>query len=255
MPKPKLINDVAVNPISKNVYVSAARGRGPDAAPLVVRVDASGKLTLLPLDNIKHETVNLSDAPADGGSGRQNPRTQTITDMAFVNGNLMVADTHYSRVLTYTPEGELLPRATLGVLRSQLDENDARRSRLMAEREGADSIVFPEALAARADETAVAAALSGEVRLFDSRKAVRAGQRAQLRERISQSTEEVRGLSAQQQAKENENSLITEELIGVADLGPHVTERAGIVGHLALQALESFGQGIEQILSKYQTAA
>src|SRR5262249_38164709 len=50
-----LINDVAVNPISKNVYVSAARGRGPDAAPLVVRVDAAGKLTLLPLDNIKHE--------------------------------------------------------------------------------------------------------------------------------------------------------------------------------------------------------
>ncbi len=82
-----LINDVAVNPISKNVYVSAARGRGPDAAPLVVRADASGKLTLLPLDNIKHETVSLSDAPAD----RQNPRTQTITDMQFVNGNLMVA--------------------------------------------------------------------------------------------------------------------------------------------------------------------
>jgi hypothetical protein len=86
-----LINDVAVNPISKNVYVSAARGRGPDAAPLVVRVDASGKLTLLPLDNIKHETVSLSDAPDPNPAARQNPRTQTITDMAFVNGNVMVA--------------------------------------------------------------------------------------------------------------------------------------------------------------------
>jgi hypothetical protein len=86
-----LINDVAVNPISKNVYVSAARGRGPDAAPLVVRVDASGKLTLLPLDNIKHETVSLSDAPDSNPAARQNPRTQTITDMAFVNGSVMVA--------------------------------------------------------------------------------------------------------------------------------------------------------------------
>jgi len=86
-----LINDVAVNPISKNVYVSAARGRGPDAAPLVVRVDASGKLTLLPLDNIKHETVSLSDVPDANAAARQNPRTQTITDMAFVNGNVMVA--------------------------------------------------------------------------------------------------------------------------------------------------------------------
>jgi hypothetical protein len=86
-----LINDVAVNPISKNVYVSAARGRGPDAAPLVVRVDTSGTLTLLTLDNIKHETVSLTDAPAENPGARQNPRTQTITDMAFVNGNVMVA--------------------------------------------------------------------------------------------------------------------------------------------------------------------
>jgi len=92
MPGDILINDVAVNPISKNVYVSAARGRGPDAAPLIVRVDATGKLTLLPLDDIKHDTVSLTDAPAEtGAAGRTNPRTQTITDMAFVNGNLMVA--------------------------------------------------------------------------------------------------------------------------------------------------------------------
>jgi len=91
MPGDILINDVAVNPISKNVYVSAARGRGPDAAPLVVRVDGSGKLTLLPLDAVKHETVSLADAPDANPSGRQNPRTQTITDMAYVNGNLMIA--------------------------------------------------------------------------------------------------------------------------------------------------------------------
>ena len=91
MPSDLLINDVAVNPISRNVYVSAARGRGPDASPLVIRVEGSGKLTLLKLDSIKHETVNLSDAPDANASGRQNPRTQTITDMAYVNGNLMIA--------------------------------------------------------------------------------------------------------------------------------------------------------------------
>ena len=90
-PADLLINDVAVNPISKNVYVSAARGRGPDATPVIVRIDSAGKLTLLRLDSIKRETVSLGDAPASTASGRQNPRTQTITDMAFVNGNLMVA--------------------------------------------------------------------------------------------------------------------------------------------------------------------
>ncbi len=40
-----VINDVKVNPISKNVYLSASRGRGPDAMPLIVRVDAAGKVS------------------------------------------------------------------------------------------------------------------------------------------------------------------------------------------------------------------
>jgi membrane fusion protein, type I secretion system len=113
---------------------------------------------------------------------------------------------------------DTVPRATLGVLRSQFDENSARRARLLAEREGADSIAFPQDLTTRMDQTNVAVALSGEEKLFDSRKAARTGQRAQLRERISQSDEEIRGLGAQQQAKENEINLVSEELVGVSDL-------------------------------------
>jgi hypothetical protein len=86
-----LINDVAVNPISKNVYLSASRGRGPDAQPLVVRLDPSGTITPLALDNIPHASVALADAPDANAAARQNPRTLTITDMSFVNGSLMVA--------------------------------------------------------------------------------------------------------------------------------------------------------------------
>ena len=90
MPDQILINDAAVNPISKNVYVSASRGRGPDALPLVVRIEPSGKVTPLSLDNIPHASVALVDVPADNPLARQNPRTTTITDMAFMNGNLLV---------------------------------------------------------------------------------------------------------------------------------------------------------------------
>jgi hypothetical protein len=90
MPDQILINDVAVNPISKNVYVSAARGRGADAMALVVKVEPSGKVTPLSLDNIPHASVALVDAPADNPTARQNPRTTTITDMEFINGNLLV---------------------------------------------------------------------------------------------------------------------------------------------------------------------
>ena len=87
-----MINDMAVNPISKNIYLSASRGRGPDALPLIIRVDASGKLTNVSLDNVKHDTVSLTDVPDANPTARGgNPRTLTITDMAYVNGNLMVA--------------------------------------------------------------------------------------------------------------------------------------------------------------------
>jgi hypothetical protein len=87
-----MINDVKINPVSKNAWLSASRGRGADALPLIVRVDAAGKVTVLALDNIRHASVSLTDAPESKTTGRgQNPRMMTVTDMAYVNGNLMVA--------------------------------------------------------------------------------------------------------------------------------------------------------------------
>ena len=87
-----MINDVKVNPVSKNAWLSASRGRGADAMPLIARVDAAGKVTVLSLDNIRHASVSLTDAPESKSTGRgQNPRMMTVTDMAYVNGNLMVA--------------------------------------------------------------------------------------------------------------------------------------------------------------------
>jgi hypothetical protein len=85
------INDVKVNPLSKNVYLSVTRGRGPDAVAMIVKVTAAGEVTNVSLDNIKHASVNLTDAPAANPGARQDPRMMTITDVAYVNGNLLVA--------------------------------------------------------------------------------------------------------------------------------------------------------------------
>ena len=90
-PEDIAINDVKVNPISKNVYLSVTRGRGPEASAMIVKVTAGGQVTNVELDNIKHASVNLSDAPAANPSARQDPRMMTITDMNFVNGSLLVA--------------------------------------------------------------------------------------------------------------------------------------------------------------------
>jgi hypothetical protein len=86
-----VINDVVVNPISRNAYVSASRGKGPDAAPLIARVETTGNISMLSLDSAPNQEVSLVDAPQPNANARQNQRMQTITDMNYVNGNLMVA--------------------------------------------------------------------------------------------------------------------------------------------------------------------
>jgi hypothetical protein len=86
-----VINDMKVNPLSGNVYLSASRGKGPDAQPLIIKVDLKRDISNVSLDNIKFAQVNLVDAPASNPAARQDPRTTTITDMNYVNGNLLVA--------------------------------------------------------------------------------------------------------------------------------------------------------------------
>jgi len=78
--------------------------------------------------------------------------------------------------------------------------------------------VFPEELTSRSREKQVAAAIAGEEKLFEARRNARKGQRAQLGERVAQSNEEIRGLAAQQDSKQQEIKYITQELGGVNEL-------------------------------------
>jgi hypothetical protein len=84
------INDLKVNPVSKNIYLSASRGRGPDAIPVILRVDGAGKIAPLALDNVKYSMVALPNAPASQ-SGQRSARVDTITEIAYVDGNVLVA--------------------------------------------------------------------------------------------------------------------------------------------------------------------
>jgi hypothetical protein len=86
-----MVNDLTVNPISKHAYLAVSRGRGPDAVPVIVSVDGTGKLAQLSLDNVRNSVLALSDAPASDTTARQNPRLQTVTDMDFTNGKLYIS--------------------------------------------------------------------------------------------------------------------------------------------------------------------
>jgi hypothetical protein len=88
-----LINDMAVNPISKKVYLSVSRGRGPKAPPVIVRADRSGKIEEFPLDNVSHARVSLPNVPDPHEKDRRgrSRRLEAITDLAFVDNRVFVA--------------------------------------------------------------------------------------------------------------------------------------------------------------------
>ena len=83
------IKDLVIHPVSKNAYLSVMRGTGADAKPVLLRVDGDGKLTIVSLDGVKSSKVSLTNPPA--ADGARNQRADAITDMAFVNGRLVVA--------------------------------------------------------------------------------------------------------------------------------------------------------------------
>jgi hypothetical protein len=90
-----LINDLAINPLSRNAYLAVSRGRGAGAVPVLVRVKADGQPELVVLDRVKHSRAELPDAPVDGVVGddrrQSNPRQESITDLAFFEDRVMIA--------------------------------------------------------------------------------------------------------------------------------------------------------------------
>lgn len=113
---------------------------------------------------------------------------------------------------------ETVTRANLSIVTKGLDELAARKARLVAERDGADTIAFPADLLKRQNDPDAGSAITSERKLFDLRRNARNGQRAQLRQRVQQLNEEIAGLTAQQAAKAREITLIERELVGVRDL-------------------------------------
>ena len=113
---------------------------------------------------------------------------------------------------------DTVTRANLAIVTKNLDGLQARAARLQAEQQGLDEIVFPKSLLDRADDPDVKNVMASETKLFNVRTNGRTGQKAQLRERVTQLNQEIAGLAAQQAAKDQEIALVEKELVGVRSL-------------------------------------
>jgi HlyD family secretion protein len=110
---------------------------------------------------------------------------------------------------------DTVTRANAAVMAKSLDELRARQARLQAELNDLREIGFPAEVLDRSSDATVSRVLAGEQRLFESRRAARAGQKSQLAERIGQLEEQQRGLDEQVGAKKLEIDLIQRELESV----------------------------------------
>jgi hypothetical protein len=81
-----LIQDIVVSPASHSVYIAVSRGRGADAAAVLIRATAAGKLSEISMANIKHQEVALSDQPT-----QDRQRVQTITQLKYVDHKVYIA--------------------------------------------------------------------------------------------------------------------------------------------------------------------
>jgi len=113
---------------------------------------------------------------------------------------------------------DTLTRANLAIITKQMDELMSRQARLETERDGRSTIVIPKFLVTRSNEADVAKMIAGEETLFIARRETMVSQKKQLQERIGQLREEIRGLSAQELSKQEQNGLIRSEITDLQEL-------------------------------------
>ena len=85
------INDLAISASSKNAFISVSRGRGANATPVLLRVDGAGKIDVISLADVTYTQAMLPNPPDANPEARRNPRASSITDMAYVDGQLFIA--------------------------------------------------------------------------------------------------------------------------------------------------------------------
>jgi HlyD family secretion protein len=166
----------------------------------------------------------------------QHPTGGIVGEILVKNGDVVHAGDLLLRL------DETVTRASLAMVSNQLDELMVREQRLKAERDDADEVAFPAALAPRRDKPEIQDIFAGERSLFKSRRESRLGQKAQLRERVSQLDQEFAGVSGQVDAKAREIQLIGKQVADLETLEEKKLVTAGTMVALRREAARLEGE-------------
>ena len=130
---------------------------------------------------------------------------------------------------------ETRPRAALEMLKLQRAAAAALSARLVAERDGAEAVVFPDWLAGGAEARV-------EASVFEARREALRGQTAILTQRAAQHRQEIAALAAEIDSARKQGALIAEEIADVQALYDKGLERKARLLGLQRQAAEIEGR-------------
>ncbi len=176
----------------------------------------------------------------------QHPTGGVVGEVRVRDGDLVKAGDIVVRL------DETVVKASLAIVVKTLNGLWARASRLEAEQRGVDKIKFPQQLLDQGGDPDVRDVMASETKLFEVRVNGRSGQKAQLRERVIQLNEEIAGLTAQEQSKDKEISLVEKELIGVRQLYDQHLVQISRLTTLERDAARLNGERAQYIASRAQ---
>ncbi|MFK0207725.1 HlyD family type I secretion periplasmic adaptor subunit [Agrobacterium sp. NPDC090283] len=163
--------------------------------------------------NLSGAVVGAGTVVVDGNVKRiQHREGGIVGDIRVRNGTVVKAGDLLIRL------DDTVTRASLAMVTKQIDQLNARRMRLLAERENAAVVTAPAILFGEKVEADSVEYIKAEMALFVARKQTLDGQKAQLRQRIDQIHQENEGLIVRKNAKEEELSWIGQELVRVRSL-------------------------------------
>jgi len=137
---------------------------------------------------------------------------------------------------------ETQAQTSVSLLQDQADALSAQEARLVAERDGASRIDFPPDLLARRTDPKVAEILAGEENNFLTRENTLDKQMDILNQRNLENERQIAGLESQQNAVEQQGTLIQQEASGVEDLYKQGLSTLPRVLALRRQAADLTGQ-------------
>jgi HlyD family type I secretion membrane fusion protein len=120
---------------------------------------------------------------------------------------------------------DLETRSTMTLLEDQGRAYAAQETRLLAERDGQDRLVFPEDLERLRGYPRMDEILTGQERIFESRRASMKSRTEVTRQRIAQYEAQIKAFEAQLDAGSRQLALIAQEMVGVQELFDKGLER------------------------------